>query len=83
MRILTDEEIQNLPFTEALEKVTKMWIKQKEKSKLADELLAECEVLETEMVRLLRKAEEKNPEDYKEFCESFGKEKENENVGNI
>ncbi|MCK9482503.1 MAG: hypothetical protein M0R38_12245 [Bacteroidia bacterium] len=61
-------------FDELLGKISDLWRTQSIKAKEADALLEECEVLEDDMISLLRVAEENYPEDYKEYLQSFDSE---------
>lgn len=80
-------------FNVILDEIMTIWHTQKEKATeaanlmdTADSLMAECEVLEAEMVAKLKEAKETDPEAYEEFMSSFGpqeSENKNENLGSI
>lgn len=58
-------------FDDIIDKVYLKWQEQEGYAKEADRLIEKCEKIETELLQMLKKAEELDRESYQEFLNSF------------
>ncbi len=65
-------------FDSIINKVNSLWNVQRQKSKKADKLLAECEEIEGKMIGLLQDAQNADPAKYLLYLESFRERETNE-----
>lgn len=72
----TQEELEGMCSSDLILKLNVFWATQKEKAIEAETLMDECEKLEEQMIKIIGIMLEKDPEGYKEYLKSFGKEEE-------
>jgi hypothetical protein len=65
-------------FNYKIEQILTLWELQKNYAIEADELLQQCEELESQMFDLLKEAQELNPGEYDKFLQTFNVKEEND-----
>lgn len=72
--LFTQEELEKMDSSDLRLKLNVFWAMQKEMAIEAETLMNDCENLEEQMKKIIEIMIEKNPEEYKEYLESFRKE---------
>lgn len=72
--LFTQEELEKMDSSDLRLKLNIFWDIQREKAIQAEKLMDDCENLEEQMKKIIEIMIEKDPEEYKEYLESFRKE---------